>query len=113
MKLTSDKLRQMIKEELRNLEEEYGAGNEMYKLGYKDGFAFGQSGERPLQMKQGATKDEDYKKGFADGEARGLSTGGPSEFTKNDPERYKTDYSKPISPDNPMNLSQENKRRKS
>jgi hypothetical protein len=117
MKLTVEKLKQMIKEEITALnemggyiDENYDKGSRAYRKGYKDGFAK-EMGYSTLQMEPNLTKDPEYITGFEDGETR-------ARLTKSDQRDYKkmnrpqTDYSKPISRDNPMYLESKKRRAK-
>lgn len=115
MKLTVEKLKQMIKEEITALnemggyiDEDYDKGNEAYRKGYKDGFAKGM-GRAPLQMEPNLTKNPDYITGFEDGQTRAmLAKSDVRDFNKMN--RPQTDYSRPISRDNPMYLESRKRR---
>lgn len=120
MKLTVEKLKQMIKEEITALnemggyiDENYDKGSRAYRKGYKDGFA-NEMGTAPLQMEPNLTKDPEYITGFEDGglRARLVKSDQRDRKAREKADRYaQTDFSKPISRDNPMYL--ESKRRRS
>jgi hypothetical protein len=120
MKLTVKKLKQMIKEEITVLnemggyiDENYDKGSRAYKKGYKDGFAK-EMGYSTLQMEPNLTKDPEYITGFEDGalRARLFKSGQRDQKAREKADRYaQTDFSKPISRDNPMYLESRKKRR--
>ena len=120
MKLTVERLKQIIKEEITALnemgdyiDENYDKGSESYRKGYKDGFAK-EMGTAPLQMQQNVTKDPEYITGFEDGELRARLAKSDQRDLKarQKADRYaQTDFSKPISRDNPMYLESRKKRR--
>jgi hypothetical protein len=119
MKLTVKKLKQMIKEEITALnemggyiDENYDKGSRAYKKGYKDGFAK-EMGYSTLQMEPNLTKDPEYITGFEDGalRARLFKSGQRDQKAREKADRYaQTDFSKPISRDNPMYLESKKRR---